>query len=242
MKCSPPANVIPLLTTEAQIKRAVREHLKRLGFSRNANGLLRPADDSKDTFRDLHAAQRATRLRQESEFIKANWCNLKKHFANGDQINPELISPRLELVSAGTEQSDLFRIACLLWSVPVSAGYGRRICFLVRDGQNNKLIGLLALGDPVFNLRVRDEWIGWTASDRSKRLVNVLDAYVLGAVPPYNRLLGTKLVASLAVSTEVRDAFHVRYATRKGIISKKRKHPALCLITTTSALGRSSAY
>jgi len=34
----------------------------------------------------------------------------------------------------------------------------------------------------------------------AKRLVNVMDAYVLGAVPPYNMLLGGKLVASLVRS------------------------------------------
>jgi hypothetical protein len=42
---------------------------------------------------------------------------------------------------------------------------------------------------------------------RSGRHANVLDAYVLGAVPPYNRLLGGKLVAAMLRTKEVRDAF-----------------------------------
>src|SRR5262249_41111946 len=67
---------------------------------------------------------------------------------------------------------------------------GRRLRYLVWDANNDKLIGIMALGDPVFNLKVRDELIGWDIKDRGKRLVNVLDAYVLGAVPPYNMLLG----------------------------------------------------
>jgi hypothetical protein len=114
--------------------------------------------------------------------------------------------------------------------------------FLVWDDHNSKLIGLLGLGDPVFNLRVRDEWVGWSVEQRKKRLVNMLDAFVLGALPPYNMLLGGKLVASLIRTREVKDAFAARYARTKGIISKKRKHAELCLVTTTSALGRSSLY
>ena len=53
-------------------------------------------------------------------------------------------------------EGDLFRAATLLWSVPVSRGYGRRMRYLVMDESNNKLIGLFALGDPVFNLKSRD--------------------------------------------------------------------------------------
>ena len=41
------------------------------------------------------------------------------------------------------------------------------------------------------------------------RLRNVMDAFVLGAVPPYRELLCGKLVAMLAASDEVRDAFRL---------------------------------
>jgi hypothetical protein len=148
------------------------------------------------------------------------------------------------LVPAVTDQEtgELFRFACLLWSVPVSRGYGRRMRFLVRDRSNGRLIGLFALNDPVFNLRARDEWIGWNVNDRRSRLVNVLDAYAVGAVPPYSQLLGGKLVAALMGSAEVCADFARRYAKSVGRISQEHKHPKLLLITVTSALGRSSLY
>jgi hypothetical protein len=114
--------------------------------------------------------------------------------------------------------------------------------FLVVDQANQKLMGIFALGDPVFNLRVRDEWIGWDVRSREERLVNVMDGYVIGAVPPYSFLLGGKLVASLIGSSEVSDAFRDKYSERTGIISGKSKHPRLVLVTVTSALGRSSIY
>ena len=43
-------------------------------------------------------------------------------------------------------------------------------------------------------------------------------------------------------SKEVRDAFARRYGERKSSISGKKRDPHLVLITTTSALGRSSLY
>jgi hypothetical protein len=114
--------------------------------------------------------------------------------------------------------------------------------YIVLDRSNNKLIGILALGDPVFNLKCRDMWIGWDVNQRRDRLAFVFDAYVLGAVPPYSSILGTKLIGSLLYSLEIRDEFRRRYADKEGLISKCKKDPHLVLITTTSALGRSSVY
>jgi hypothetical protein len=69
-----------------------------------------------------------------------------------------------------------------------------------------------------------------------------MDAFVLGAVPPYNKLLGGKLIASLIGSAEVNQLFSKRYGNSTGIISQKKKSPQLALVTVTSALGRSSLY
>lgn len=203
---------------------------------------MKPPSASKESIRTLHQEQRRTGLKSQREFVRSALPDLLKHFADGREVDPANIRPKLELINADTWQSDLFRLASLSWSVPVSAGFGRRLRYLVRDEHNNKLIGIMALGDPVFNLKVRDELIGWGVKDRSKRLVNLLDAYVLGAVPPYNTLLGGKLVACLMRTKEVRDDFARKYGDTRGIISGKKKHAQLVMVTTTSALGRSSVY
>ena len=114
--------------------------------------------------------------------------------------------------------------------------------YLVWDESNGKVLGLMALGDPVFNLKARDSHIGWDADARRKRLVNVLDAYVLGALPPYNSLLCGKIVACLIRSEEVRRDFDFKYGSSVGIISREFKSPSLVMVTTSSALGRSSVY
>ena len=103
-------------------------------------------------------------------------------------------------------------------------------------------MGIFGLGDPVFSLSARDEWIGWTAATRKERLYHVMDAFALGAVPPYSFLLCGKLVAMLAASNEVRNAFNRKYVGHVSRIQERPLDARLALITTTSALGRSSIY
>jgi hypothetical protein len=234
--------VVSAFSPEANLKRKVRTHLRKLGFKRTQGGALKPPSASKETVRALHQEQRKEVLEKQRRFLSEALPALSKYFANGDEIDPAQVLPRLEIIDAGTWQSDLFRLASLTWSVPVSAGFGRRLRYLVWDDNNKKLMGIIAIGDPVFNLKVRDKLIGWTVKDRGKRLVNILDAYVLGAVPPYNMLLGGKLVACLVRSKEVRADFLKKYGETRGIISKKKKGARLVMVTTSSSLGRSSVY
>jgi len=227
----------------ARLRREVRQHLAVLGLSLGPTE-NRPGSEalSKDRVRQLHSVQRASVLDEEYRSLARKASALIDRFATGHEIDPESISPRLVEVHADTPESDLFRLATTLWSVPVSRGYGRRIRYLVTDDQNGKLIGLFALGDPVFNLRVRDEWIGWTTDQRRRRLVSVMDAFVAGSVPPYNQLLGGKLVVSLMGSREIVRSFTRKYGRSVGGISGESKSARLALITVTSALGRSSLY
>jgi len=234
--------VIRIGTREATIKRRLRRHLAKLGFHKNAVGLLEMAGSGKDVIRSLHAGQRSDRFAQNRHFIKEHSADLLKYFATGQEVDPSKISPVLQRVRSDTEESDLFRLAALTWSVPVSNGFGRRIRYLVWDKHNEKLIGLIAIGDPVFNLSVRDNLIGWDSDARGERLVNMMDAYVLGAVAPYNFLLGGKLVACLVRTRQVYNDFQQTYGDTAGIISGKEKKARLLAVTTSSSLGRSSVY
>lgn len=233
---------IPAFTNAAVLKRKLRAHLAKLGFTKSDDGALVLPDSSKDVIRKLHSAQRIERLEKNRKFIEENYNKLIDNFASGTEVDPNNIVPKLERVRSNTKQADLFRFAALTWSVPVSNGFGRRLRYLVRDTTNNKLIGLIAIGDPVFNLSVRDKLIGWTSEQRGKRLACILDAYVLGALPPYNQLLGGKLVASLLRTQEIYNDFSKCYGKKKGIISGKNKHAKLLAITTSSSMGRSSVY
>lgn len=234
--------IIPLPSPEARLKRRVRAHFKRLGFLRAPDGTLLPPSFDKQSYRDMHAHQRKSRFDEQRVWTMGKASQLLQHFASGSEIDVTRIRPRLEVIRSGTWQSDLFRFASQYWSIPISEGYGRRIRFLVWDEQHEKLLGLFALGDAVFNLRARDEHIGWDHHRRGEALVNLMDAYALGALPPYNFLLGGKLVASLIRTQEVVDTFRQKYHDSVGVISGKSKNAHLAAVTTSSALGRSSLY
>lgn len=126
-------NIIKIETRQASLKRRLRRHLKNLGFTKSADGLLETPGSGKDVIRSLHSIQRSDRLGQNRVFIKENSADLLKHFANGRDVDPLKIRPILQRVRANTAESDLFRLAALTWSVPVSNGFGRRLRYLVWD-------------------------------------------------------------------------------------------------------------
>ncbi|NQE04947.1 hypothetical protein C5S32_03655 [ANME-1 cluster archaeon GoMg1] len=230
------------LLKRVDLRERVKNELESNGFGFSYGQIIRPKLKNKEDIRRFHAPARADKYGENKDFLEKNEEKLLTFFANGDEINIEEFWPKLEVVEANTLQSDIFKYATLLWSVPVSQGFGRRVRFLVWDEYTGKLVGIFALGDPVFNLGCRDRWIGWDHEDRSERLYNVMDVFVLGSVPPYNTLLGGKLVAMLATSGHVQEIIRCRYEGKKTVIQGKNKDPRLALLTTSSALGKSSIY
>lgn len=224
------------------LKARIVASLEEQGFEMRGDRFCLPDDLDKEKIRSLHAEAVVHRIRERRRGLERHEPSLLRRFASGKEIAPKDIYPRLVEVHPDSSDELLFRYACLHWSVPVSSGYGRRLRFLVVDQSTDKLIGLFGLGDPVFALRNRDQWIGWERDERTKRLHHVVDAYVLGAVPPYSFLLGGKLVALLAVSNEVREAFRRKYVGRASLIQRRELPGEIALITTMSALGRSSLY
>jgi len=228
--------------TKTQLRQKIVRSLRKQGFRITGDVILPPSVLTKDNIRDLHsiAVDHRRDRSKEGLFRREQW--LLSHIASGCEVDPNSISPRLVEVQPGSDEELLFRYVSLHWSVPVSAGYGRRLRFLVIDESNEKLIGIIGLGDPVIALSPRDSWIGWDRRARETRLRYVMDAFVLGPVPPYSYLLSGKLVAMLAASDEVRDIFKRKYRDSRSLIRRTSHDGRLALITTTSALGRSSVY
>lgn len=227
---------------EKRLRTAIRRSLRAQGFHVSGNRIsFRQRRDKRSIRkRNEHAVEKRILLAEGA--LAQDEEELLDYIASGNEVEPTQIRPKLRQVEPDTVESKLFRYACLHWSIPVSEGYGRRLRFLIFDESNGKLMGLFALGDPVYSIKARDEWIGWDPKAKAERLYHVMDAYVLGAVPPYSRLLAGKLVALATVCNEVRKVFARRYANRKTLISGKKREPHLALVTTTSALGRSSLY
>lgn len=225
-----------------ELRAAIIGSLRKQGYEVRDGEIRMPEGATKDDFRALHRMALEKKLEVCGPGIRPHEERLIRYIADGKEVVPEAVRPKLVVVEPKSEYERLFRYACLHWSVPVSAGYGRRLRFVVFDESNGKLIGLFGLGDPVYSLRARDRWIGWDREQKAQRLYHVMDAYVLGAVPPYSFLLGGKLVALLVCSNEVREAFREKYSGKRSLIRNQARPPYLALVTTTSALGRSSIY
>jgi len=224
------------------LKADILHMLSAQGYQVTERQITLPSHASKEDLRRIHSVACAHKLAEAERVFRRHESRLLDYIADGEEVCPEAIRPRLVQVESESDEALLFRYACLHWTVPVSSGYGRRLRFLVIDESNGKLIGLFGLGDPVYSIGPRDAWIGWDRETKKHRLYHIMDAYVLGAVPPYSMLLCGKLVALAVVSNEVRQCFSRKYADHLTLIRGQQRPAWLALVTTTSALGRSSIY
>ena len=171
---------------KADLKKSILKALRKQGYRVRGGAIRIPKDSSKDDFRRMNELAVAKKLGESGPHIKRYEDGLLDYIADGSQVRPTRVSPKVVLVKADSPEELLFRYAYLHWSIPISAGYGRRLRFLVMDESNNKLIGILGLGDPVYAMQARDRWIGWDRDVKKDRLYHVMDAFVLGAIPPYS--------------------------------------------------------
>jgi hypothetical protein len=227
--------------TAEELRQAVVEELIGLGFEWQDGELSLPNGRTKDFYRRLHEPAKRAELRRRQDWLERRLARYLPFFANGDEVDPQEMQPKLVEVKK-KQEFELFRVARLTWSLPYSKGFGRRLTYLVMDEHNNKLIGILRLQSPPLSFPPRDEVLDYPEGRKSELVNQTMDIQTLGALPPYNRLLGGKLVAMIAASNEVRAHYRRKYKDRKTVM-KKRVLPAdLVALTTTSAFGRSSIY
>ncbi len=226
------------------LRQAVVAGLAEVGFELDKSGRLiisRNGKSNKDEIRALHSQARQLELMARQIWLHRNLPRYLPFFANGSEVVPELVKP--VLIEATKEwQHELFRVARLTWSLPFSKGYGRRLRFLIMDEHNNKLIGILALQSPPLSFPARDRLFTYPPGRKIELINQTMDIQTLGALPPYARLLGGKLVAMAAGSNEVRKAYRRKYQDRTTEMSARVLAAHLVALTTTSAFGRSSLY
>jgi hypothetical protein len=185
--------------------------------------------------------------RQEAIINKRVWIDnhielARENLANGYEAWRSEISPVIEICRT-QHQLDIFRIFRYYWSSPYSEYVGRRLKLIIRDSAlpSQPVIGIAALGSSIIHIPARDNWIGWDTATRTRNLIYVMDAYVLGALPPYNYLLGGKLISYLIASNEVREIYQQRYKDAITNIAKRTANDIACIFTT-SLYGKSSQY
>lgn len=204
-------------------------------------GVIWNQEERKIYVEDLKEVQKKlaeqTNLKGKEYFDK-----VQKFIARTEDIDVNKIDPYLVVVEQKADHKRLWSYAISFWSVPVTVGYGRRIRYFVFDRQNDKLIGIFGLCDPVIGLGVRDNHISWTKEQKKYRLYNCMTAYILGAISPYNLIFGAKLVALSLMFPEVRKHFYEKYKDSPSIITGINKKPDLVYVDTLAAFGKSAIY
>lgn len=229
-----------------KVKLLILRDLVNLNWTTNFKGgkveILPPSTYDKETIRTTMGVKRHEIINQNRKWIDKHLPIAKKNMATGLEALYSKIDPIIEVCET-QEQHNLFRIFRYYWSSPYSDYVGRRIKLLIRDkGLPKKpIIGIAALGSPIIHIPERDEFIGWDKETRTRNLVYTLDAYVIGAIPPYNQLLGGKLISCLLASDEVRKIYKRKYRDAVTIM-EKRIASDLYGIFTTSLYGKSAQY
>ena len=234
------------LPLEHRVSLLLVRDLLRLGWHMQSSSsksleLVPPDSYPKEIVRAAMAYSRNEIIKQNEVWIEQHLDLARSNLAAGNDVLKSEICPRIEVCET-QNQHDLFRIFRYFWSSPSSDYVGRRIRLLIRDDgiKGSPVIGIAALGSSIIHIPDRDKWVSWDKATRTSRIVYMMDAYVIGAMPPYNYLLGGKLVSYVIASDELRTIYKNKYAKVKTII-KKREASDLALLVTTSLYGRNSS-
>jgi hypothetical protein len=233
-------------TPEQKIKLMILRDLFNLGWEtiieKDKIEVFPPKDYSKDTVKKSMSFKRDEIIRRNRKWIEMNTIFARNNLANGLDVLTSKIDPIIEVCET-RKQHTLFRFFRYYWSSPYSDYVGRRIKLLIRDNglPNKPLIGIAALGSPIIHIPERDDFIGWDKNTRTKNLIYSMDAFVIGALPPYNELLGGKLISLLLASNEIRKIYRDKYQDKITILEKRVSNKLICIFTT-SLYGNSSQY
>ena len=227
--------------SEEELKEKIINALKEQGFKINPH--VRPSGRSKRTLRRIQSKSRIEQLSLHKNFLQKNLNIVKTFCKDGKEIKPDRISLELREVISGTLEEILFRWWNFIWwSIPYQRSYGRQMRFILWDTTHNMPFGLILLQSPVLKMYVRDKYLEIPKEELDLWVNRSMHAQRVGALPPYNELLGGKMVALALTSNEVREVYRRKYNSSKTIIKGRFIPPDLLFITTTSAFGKSSLY
>ncbi|MGB9873868.1 MAG: Druantia anti-phage system protein DruA, partial [Hydrogenobacter sp.] len=229
----------PSTCEEIELREKVIKVLEEQGFKVGSH--IRPIDDSKTVYRQIHQKSKFEKLALHKQFLIKHFEKAKSFCRNGYEIVPENISLELREVKPGSLEEILFKWWNLIWwSIPFERAYGRQMKFLLWDKTHNAPFGLISLQSPVLKMAVRDKYLNLPKEELDIWVNMSMNAQRVGALPPYNDLLGGKMVALALTCNEIREAYKQKYNGRITILSKRTLKPELLFITTTSAFGKSS--
>ena len=183
--------------SKKQLREKVVTVLKKQGYKVNDNGFSLK-DNTRETKRDVHSLAKKERITKSEKFILNNIDFISANMVNGSDLDIRKIEPQIIEVKEGSKYEKLFRWWNLVWwSLPYEHAYGRQMRFVVWDKYHKAPIGLIGLQSPILSWSVRDNHLGINKKDRDYWVNQSMSAQRLGALPPYNYILGGKLRKSV---------------------------------------------
>jgi len=226
---------------EIELRNKIIKTLEDQGFE--VGDTIKLKEHTKEAYHKIQEKAKLFQLKNHKDFLLKNISKIKEYCRDGKDIEPDKISLEFRIVQSNTLENILFNWwNYTWWSMPYQPSYGRRIRLLVWDKFHNMPFGLIVLQSPVMHLKVRDDYLGIPKEEKDYWINQSMYAQRLGALPPYNELLGGKMVALSIVSNEIRNIYKNKYKDKKTVIKGRILNSDLLFITTTSAFGRSSIY
>ncbi len=227
--------------SQKKLQEQIIQVLKEQGFKINPH--VRPRGSSKTTLRRIQQKAKLEQLSLHKSFLVDSLKKMKNHCRDASEIIPERICLELREVQSGSFDEILFRWWNLIWwSIPYQRSYGRQMRFLLWDTTHDAPFGLICLQSPVLKMSVRDNYLNIPRDELDIWVNKSLNAQRVGALPPYNQLLGGKMVALSLSCNEIREVYKRKYTDSISIIKGRKLEPKLLFITTSSAFGKSSLY
>ena len=226
-----------------KLKLELKESLRKHGFVVSDKEKLALSTKTKNETRNIQIAAKNEIIKYKKNFIIDNTKLIKKYMINGKDINLKKINLEIKPVISKTSDEILFRwwnLVC--WSMPYQRPYGRQMRFIIWDTTHNAPFGLISLQSPILRQAVRDNSLGITNKKLDYWVNRSMFAQRTGALPPYNYLVGGKMVALSLISNEIKNAYQEKYLNRTTLMAERNIEPDLLFITTSSAFGRSSIY
>lgn len=230
-----------MILSKKKLRKKIFKELLEQGFKVNPH--LKPKRNAKDTYKKIHKKKRLEKLRVHKKSLLKNINLVKKYFISDGEFNPSKINLEIREVKPNSEDSKLFFWWNLTWwSLPYDKPIGRQMKFIIWDKGHNAPFGLIGLQSPPLRSKIRDEYLGLDKDNVDYWINQSLYGQRIGALPPYNSLLGGKMVTLALTSNEVRKAYKNKYSKGKTLLSKRKLPSDLLFITTTSAYGKSPIY
>ncbi len=189
-----------------ELKNKIIQALEEQGFKINPH--LRLSEVNKVIYRQVQQKAKFEQILKHKKFLINSIKKVTNYCRNGSEIIPGEISLELREVKSGSIEEILFKWWNLIWwSIPFQRSYGRQMRFLMWDTTHDMPFGLICLQSPVLKMSVRDNYLGISKDELDIWVNKSLNAQRVGALPPYNELLGGKMVALALTCNEIREAY-----------------------------------